>query len=129
MDEGSLKTLEGYVADFSKFRANTTDGEGKSLHDLKNTFDYVINTMRNYGLSTTVFGTELETKAISANNVLSELWNNLNEIEKSITMFVENQRANNNSVEGGSIQGSSSSDFVTPGPTGRTNNTGFDAWM
>ena len=47
MDEGSLKTLEGYVADFSKFRANTTDGEGKSLHDLKNTFDYVINTMRN----------------------------------------------------------------------------------
>ena len=85
--------------------------------------------MRNYGLSTTVFGTELETKAISANNVLSELWNNLNEIEKSITMFVENQRANNNSVEGGSIQGSSSSDFVTPGPTGRTNNTGFDAWM
>ena len=57
--------------------------------------------MRNYGLSTTVFGTELETKVVNANNVLSALWNNLDDVEKAITMFVENQRANNNSAEGG----------------------------
>jgi len=95
MPENELKQLESYCQDFSKFRQIQADGNGQNLHDLKNTFDYVVKTIQEYKIEQTIFGSELGKQVKNANNILSELWNCLNDLETALKSFIEDQRANN----------------------------------
>lgn len=101
-----LEKLNAYCADFKKFRATTEDGQGNNLHDIKNTFDYIIKTIDEYKLTGTRFGSNLSAKAKEASQVLSQLWICLQDLEKAIGNFSDNQANNNNQVGG---QGSTAS--------------------
>ena len=90
-----LAKLSRICADFKRFRDVTEDGQGNNLHDIKNTFDYVAKTVEQYQLSGTKFGYELITKINSTNKVLSQLWLNLQELEKTIGTFIDNQKKTN----------------------------------
>ena len=98
MKQEDLAKLNRFCADFRSFRANNEDGQGKCLHDIKNTFDYVSRTVSTYQLQGTKFGSDLTTKANEASKVLSQLWLCLQDLEKSITNFTTNQASNNNTV-------------------------------
>ncbi len=90
-----IAKLREYCSDFAKLRDNTVDGNGNNLHDIKNTFDYVIKTIEDNNLSGTNFGSELLTKAENCANVLSQLWLTLQTLEKSINSFCDAQEKNN----------------------------------
>ena len=109
MGNEDLKKLEDICSVFESFRDQTVDGEGKNLHDIKVTFDFVKKTAEEYNLTGTTFGDTLISKVEGASNVLSELWNSLKNLETSIHTFVENQRKNNSSTGGGGGGGSSTS--------------------
>ncbi len=110
MNQEILEKLNSFCADFKSFRANTEDGQGKSLHDIKHTFDYVAKTVDTYHLTGTKFGSNLSEKAKEASQVLSQLWLCLQDLEKSISNFTDNQTNNNNQVGG---QGSTSTSTPT----------------
>lgn len=95
MRDEDLKTLRSYCEDFKKYRQNTEDGEGNNLHDIKHTFDYVRGSMDKYNLTGTAFGTEVSKKAEDCANVLSQLWNCLQNLEVSIEGFCIEQEKNN----------------------------------
>ena len=96
MKSEDLQRLTTICADFRRFRDNTEDGQGRNLHDIKNTFDYVIKTVDNYHLTGTKFGTELVDRAKENSKVLSQLWLCLQDLEKSLNNFIENQTNLNN---------------------------------
>ena len=101
MNQEILEKLNSFCADFKSFRANTEDGQGKSLHDIKHTFDYVAKTVDTYHLTGTKFGSNLSEKAKEASQVLSQLWLCLQDLEKSISNFTENQNRINNQIGNG----------------------------
>lgn len=96
MKTEDIQQLRTYCEDFKKFRDNTENGDGQNLHDIKNTFDYVVKYAGENGLTQTVFGDGLAAKATEAANVLSQLWLCFDNLEKSIEGFCENQERNNN---------------------------------
>ena len=98
MNQEILEKLNSFCADFKSFRANTEDGQGKSLHDIKHTFDYVAKTVDTYHLTGTKFGSNLSEKAKEASQVLSQLWLCLQDLEKSISNFTSSQASNNNQI-------------------------------
>lgn len=108
MKPEDLERLREVSQDFSRFRDNTTDGQGNNLHDIKNTFDYVAKTVEERQLEGTTFGSNLAAKAKEASNVLSQLWVCLKDLETSINSFVDAQAANNNGGSGIGGQGSTS---------------------
>ena len=100
MNQETLQKINAYCADFKKFRATTADGQGNNLHDIKNTFDYVAKTVDEYKLTGTRFGSNLSAKAKEASQVLSQLWVCLQDLEKALGNFTDNQSSNNNQVGG-----------------------------
>ncbi|HAB66867.1 MAG TPA: hypothetical protein DCE23_05825 [Firmicutes bacterium] len=96
MTEQDIERLRGYCEEFAKFRDNTVDGNGNNLHDIKNSFDYVRKTIDELNLTGTAFGGELSSKAEQAGNVLSELWTCLQNLERSVLGFCDQQERNNN---------------------------------
>jgi len=110
MKPEDLEKLNSFCADFRSFRANNEDGQGKCLHDIKNTFDYVSRTVETYQLQGTRFGSNLTVKANDASKVLSQLWLCLQDLEKSLTSFITNQASNNNQVGN---QGTSATTIAT----------------
>ena len=97
MNTQYLNQLQGYCTDIAGFLANTEDGNGTSLHDIKHTFDYVLRTVENLGIEDTRFGSDAREKIQTANAMLSVLWNCLNDLKKALEGFVETQKKNNNS--------------------------------
>lgn len=95
MTDKDLAKLREFCADFKKFRDNTVDGNGNNLHDIKTSFDYVRKSLDSYNLTGTTFGSNLSSKAEAAGNVLSQLWNCLNNLEISIQAFCDQQESNN----------------------------------
>lgn len=98
MTDKEIQRLRNICDEFKTFRDNTVDGEGKNLHDIKNSFDYVRKTINDYNLTGTAFGGELASKAERAGNVLSQLWLCLNNLETSVTAFCDQQERNNKRV-------------------------------
>ncbi len=96
MNPHDLERLAEICNDFKKIREVTEDGQGNNLHDIKNTFDYVTKTIEEYQLTGTVFGDNIVEKAKTASKVLSQLWLSLQDIEKSINNFIDNQMSANN---------------------------------
>lgn len=96
MTEQDIQKLRSYCEEFKKFRDTTVDGNGNNLHDIKGSFDYVIKTMEEYNLSGTKFGSNLTEKAEQASNVLSQLWGCLENLEKSVESFCDQQEKFNN---------------------------------
>jgi len=118
MKPEDLEKLKSYCEDFKKFRENIQDGDGNNLYDIKKTFDYVTKTIDQYQLKGTTFGSELSAKSTEASNVLSELQVCLEELEKAIATFVENQTINNNQGGGqGTATGATAAAGAAPATT------------
>lgn len=95
MTQEEIQKLRGFCDEFAGFRGLEEDGNGNSLHDIKNTFDYVKRTIDEYNLTGTAFGSNLSSKAAEASSVLSQLWLCLDNLEKSVTAFCDEQERNN----------------------------------
>ena len=98
MTNAEIKILEDTVnsgSNVARCLDLTADGNGNNLHDIKNTFDYVIKTIRDRGLTDTGFGETYVAKAEEASNILSDLWNSIDNARKGILEFCENQRKRN----------------------------------
>lgn len=95
MPEEQLAKLREICADFKRWRGLETDGNGNNLHDIKNSFDYVKNTLDTYNITSTKFGDDLASKAESAANILSELWSIFQNLENAVTLFCDEQTRNN----------------------------------
>ena len=96
MPDSDIVRLREICADFKKWRDLETDGDGTNLHDIKNSFDYVRNTLETYNITSTKFGSSLATKAEAAGNVLSELWLIFQNLETAVRLFCDEQRRNLN---------------------------------
>lgn len=96
MSPEDIKRLREICAELRSFRDNTVDGNGKNLHDIKVTFDYVQKTLEEYNISGTNYGTSLSAKAAEAGTVLSQFWLSFRDLEESIEAFCTQQEANNN---------------------------------
>lgn len=95
MNSNDIQTLRKFCEDFKRFRDLERNGEGKSLHDIKYSFDYVRESIDKYGLTGTNYGTGLSERATKAGDVLSQLWNCLQNLEISIENFCTEQENNN----------------------------------
>ncbi len=95
MSDSDIARLREMCADFKKWRDLETDGNGNNLHDIKNSFDYVRDSLETYEISSTKFGSSLSAKAEAAGNVLSELWLIFQNLENAVTLFCDEQARNN----------------------------------
>ncbi len=98
MTEQDIEKLRTFCEDFKKFRDLTVDGNGNNLHDIKNSFDYVKQSLDRYNLTGTQFGENLASKAEEASKVLGQLWNCLQDLEKAVEAFCDQQEKNNSQV-------------------------------
>ncbi len=91
MSPDEISKLREYCAEFKQYRANTADGSGSTLHDIKVTFDYIAKTLENYDIQGSHYGSELTNKAKAAGEVLSQLWLCLQDLENSVEYFCDTQ--------------------------------------
>lgn len=96
MTDQDIKELRGYCEELEKYLAVSEDGQGKCLHDIRNTFDYVVNEAEKGEYASKAFTGNVASQAREASAILGGLWNCFNNLKISVTNFCDNQeRANN----------------------------------
>lgn len=92
MNNGEIVKLRAYCSNLAKVLNTEVNYEGTNLHDIKNSFDYVIKSMREtWKLDDTDFAKTAIEKAEAAGEVLSKLWQAINTLVGDILKYCDNQ--------------------------------------
>ncbi len=101
MNPERIEAIRQGCKELRKMCDTTVDGEGKNLHDIKVTFDYVIKYVReDLRLDSTVFGEGILEDAEKAGNIISQFWLNIEELEKALSRFCGEQEDANRTRNG-----------------------------
>lgn len=98
MNQYYLDQLTSFCNDFAVMLANTADGKGTSLHDIKNSFDYVLKSIDKLEITGEGFEQATKQKIKQCNDALSSLWHCVSDLKKALENFVQEQKQNNNTT-------------------------------
>ena len=87
-----LINIEDRCGRIKKYCEEIINGDGQTLPDIKYSFDYVNNYVKNYDLEGSTFGNELKTKATQASEGLRILNDDLKKLASDLIDYCEHQR-------------------------------------
>lgn len=96
MNKEQVEAISKVVEELKSYLNLTVDNKGNNLHDIKFSFDYVMNTIKEHNLESTIYGENLKNQVEQAGNILSQLYTCLENLIKVLDTFCNDQGNTNN---------------------------------